>query len=216
VNYQWQQPCWLAKRKAGLQTLVDFNEFQGYERLLRARVTAQSQGAKRKRTEVPMTVQAIPQGFHSLTPGLTCKDAAKAIEVYKKAFGATERSRFAGPDGRIMHAELQIGDSMIFLADEFPGMSAAPTQGAPPSQAVYMYVPNVDATYDQAVAAGCQGAMPVSDMFWGDRFGKVIDPFGHHWNLATHTEDVAPAEMERRGKEWMAKMASMAKSAGQS
>jgi PhnB protein len=163
-----------------------------------------------------MTVQAIPQGFHSLTPGLTCKDAAKAIEVYKKAFGATERSRFAGPDGKIMHAELQIGDSMIFLADEFPGMSAAPTQGAPPSQAVYMYVPNVDATYDQAVAAGCQGAMPVSDMFWGDRFGKVIDPFGHHWNLATHTEDVAPAEMERRGKEWMAKMASMSKSAGQS
>jgi len=144
-----------------------------------------------------MTVQAIPQGFHSLTPGLTCKDAAKAIELYKKAFGATERSRFAGPD-------------------EFPGMSAAPTQGAPPSQAVYMYVPNVDATYDQAVAAGCQGAMPVSDMFWGDRFGKVIDPFGHHWNLATHTEDVAPAEMERRGKEWMAKMASMSKSAGQS
>jgi len=179
-------------------------------------ITAQSQGAKRKRTEVPMTVQAIPQGFHSLTPGLTCKDAAKAIEVYKKAFGATERSRFAGPDGKIMHAELQIGDSMIFLADEFPGMSAAPTQGAPPSQAVYMYVPNVDATYDQAVAAGCQGAMPVSDMFWGDRFGKVIDPFGHHWNLATHTEDVAPAEMERRGKEWMAKMDSMSKSAGQS
>jgi PhnB protein len=163
-----------------------------------------------------MTVQAIPQGFHSLTPGLTCKDAAKAIEVYKKAFGATERSRFAGPDGKIMHAELQIGDSMIFLADEFPGMSAAPMQGAPPSQAVYLYVPNVDATYDQALAAGCQGAMPVSDMFWGDRFGKVIDPFGHHWNLATHTEDVAPAEMERRGKEWMAKMASMSKSAGQS
>jgi PhnB protein len=179
-------------------------------------VTAQSQGAKTKRTEVPMTVQAIPQGFHSLTPGLTCKDAAKAIEVYKKAFGATERSRFAGPDGRIMHAELQIGDSMIFLADEFPGMSVAPAQGAAPSQSVYLYVPNVDATYDQAVAAGCLGAMPVSDMFWGDRFGKVIDPFGHHWNLATHTEDVAPAEMERRGKEWMAKMASMAKSAGQS
>ncbi len=136
-----------------------------------------------------MTVQAIPQGFHSLTPGLTCKDAAKAIEVYKKAFGATERSRFAGPDGKIMHAELQIGDSMIFLADESPGMSAAPTQGAPPSQAVYMYVPNVDATYDQAVAAGCQGAMPVSDMFWGDRFGKVIDPFGHHWNLAMDGQD---------------------------
>jgi PhnB protein len=166
--------------------------------------------------EVVMTAQAIPQGFHSLTPGLTCKDAAKAIEVYKKAFGATERSRMAGPDGRIMHAELQIGDSMLFLADEFPGMSAAPVQGAAPSQSVYLYVPDVDATYDKALAAGCQGAMPVSDMFWGDRFGKVIDPFGHHWNLATHTEDVAPAEMERRAKEWMANMATMSRSAGQS
>ncbi len=163
-----------------------------------------------------MTVQTIPQGFHSLTPGLTCKNAAQAIDLYKKAFGATEHSRMAGPDGRIMHAELQIGDSMMFLADEFPGMSAAPAPGAPPSQSIYLYVQDVDATYAQAVAAGCQGAMPVSDMFWGDRFGKVVDPFGHHWNLATHVEDVAPAEMERRAKEWTAQMASMAKSAGQS
>lgn len=163
-----------------------------------------------------MTAQAIPQGFHSLTPGLTCKNAAQAIELYKKAFGATEHSRMAGPDGRIMHAELQVGDSMLFLADEFPGMSAAPAQGALPSQSLYLYVKDVDTTYQQAVAAGCQGAMPVQDMFWGDRFGKVVDPFGHHWNLATHVEDVEPAEMERRAKEWTAKMASMAKSAGQS
>jgi len=163
-----------------------------------------------------MTVQAIPQGFHSLTPGLTCKNAAQSIELYKKAFGATEHSRMAGPDGRIMHAELQIGDSMLFLADEFPGMSAAPAQGALPSQSLYLYVKDVDTTYQQAVTAGCQGAMPVQDMFWGDRFGKVVDPFGHHWNLATHVEDVEPAEMERRAKEWTAKMASMAKSAGQS
>jgi PhnB protein len=163
-----------------------------------------------------MTVQAIPQGFHSLTPGLTCRNTAQAIELYKKAFGATEHNRMAGPDGRIMHAELQIGDSMLFLADEFPGMSAAPAQGVPPSQSLYLYVKDVDATYGQAVAAGCQGAMPVQDMFWGDRFGKVVDPFGHHWNLATHVEDVAPDEMERRAKEWTAKMASMAKSAGQS
>jgi len=163
-----------------------------------------------------MTVQAIPQGFHSLTAGLACKNAAQAIDLYKKAFGATEHSRMASPDGRIMHAELQIGDSMLFLADEFPGMTAAPAPGVLPAQSLYLYVKDVDATYQQAVAAGCQGAMPVQDMFWGDRFGKVVDPFGHHWNLATHVEDVAPAEMERRAKEWMAKMAGMAKSAGQS
>jgi len=143
-----------------------------------------------------MAVQAIPQGFHSVTPGLTCRNAAQAIELYKKAFGATERSRMASPDGKIMHAEIQIGDSMIFLADEYPGMSAAPSEGAPPSHAIYLYVQD--------------------DMFWGDRFGKVVDPFGHHWNLATHIEDVAPAEMERRSMEWMAAMASRAKSAGQS
>jgi PhnB protein len=163
-----------------------------------------------------MGVQAIPQGFHALTPGLTCRNAADAIELYKKAFGATERSRMASPDGSIMHAELQIGDSMIFLADEFPGMSAAPAAGSLPSQSVYLYVEDVDSVFNRAVAAGCQAAMPVDDMFWGDRFGKVIDPFGHHWNLATHIEDVAPAEMERRSNEWMAKMASMAKAAGQS
>lgn len=164
-----------------------------------------------------MAVQAIPQGFQTITPGLTCKNAAAAIELYKKAFGAVERSRMASPDGSIMHAELQIGSSVVMLADEFPGMSAAPAAGALPSQSLYMYVENVDAVHEQAVASGCQGAMPPADMFWGDRMSKVIDPFGHHWNMATHIEDVASAEMERRANEWMANMAaSMAKAAGQS
>ena len=163
-----------------------------------------------------MAVQAVPQGFHTVTPGLTCKDAAQAIELYKTAFGAIEHSRMAGPDGKIVHAEIQVGDSRIFLADEFPGMSAAPTEGSLPSQSIYLYVENVDSVYQQAVASGCKEGMPPADMFWGDRFGKVIDPFGHHWNLATHTEDVAPDEMERRSKEWMASMAAKAKSAGQS
>jgi PhnB protein len=163
-----------------------------------------------------MPVSAIPEGFHTITPGLTCKNAAAAIELYKKAFGAKEISRMPSPDGRIMHAELQIGDSRLFLADEYPGMSAAPTPGAAPSQSVYLYVQSVDDVYEKAVGAGCTGAMPVSDMFWGDRFGKVIDPFGHHWNLATHTEDVQPAEMERRAKEWMTQMAQKAQAAGQS
>ena len=115
-----------------------------------------------------------------------------------------------------MHAELQIGDSMFFLGDEFPGMSAAPAAGSLPSQSLYVYVKDADATYKQALAAGCKEGMPIADMFWGDRMGKVIDPFGHHWTLATHIEDVAPAEMERRSNEWMAKMAGVAKSAGQS
>ena len=161
-----------------------------------------------------MPVKAIPDGFHSLTPGLTCKNASAAMELYKKAFGAVEQSRMAGPDGKILHAEMQIGDSRMFLGDEFLGMSAAPAQGQPPSQAMYLYVEDVDALYKKAVDAGCTGAMPVADMFWGDRFGKVIDPFGHHWNLATHVEDVAPAEMERRSKEWMAQMAKKAQAAG--
>jgi len=122
----------------------------------------------------------------------------------------------ASPDGKIMHAELRIGNSMLFLADEFPGMTAAPALGAPPAQSLYLYVDNVDAQYQRAVDAGCTGAMPVTDMFWGDRFGKVIDPFGHHWNMATHVEDVEPAEMERRANEWMANMAGKAQAAGQS
>jgi len=163
-----------------------------------------------------MAVQAIPQGFQTITPGLTCKNAAAAIDLYKKAFGAVERSRMAGPDGRVMHAELQIGSSVLMLADEFPGMSAAPASGALPSQSLYLYVENVDRMHEQAVASGCEGAMPPADMFWGDRMSKVIDPFGHHWNMATHIEDVAPAEMERRAIEWMANMAGMSKAAGQS
>ena len=154
-----------------------------------------------------MPVSAIPEGFHTVTSGLTCKNAAAAIDLYKKAFGATEISRMPSPDGRIMHAELKIGDSHLFLADEYPGMSAAPAPGAAPSHSLYLYVKDVDASYEKAVNAGCTGVMPVADMFWGDRFGKVVDPFGHHWNLATHTEDDAPAEMERRAKEWMPQMA---------
>lgn len=164
-----------------------------------------------------MPVPTTPPGFHAITPSVTCKNAAQAIELYEKAFGAIERSRMAGPDGRIMHAELQIGDSMMFISDEYPGMSAAPEAGALPSQALYLYVDNVDSVFEQAVAAGCQPAMPVMDMFWGDRFGKVIDPFGHHWNLATHVEDVAPEEMEKRSREWMAENAKRAAAgAGQS
>src|SRR5262249_22178210 len=116
-------------------------------------------------SEVPMAVKAVPQGFHTVTPGLTYNNAAAAIDLYKKAFGAVEHSRMAGPDGRIMHAEIQIGDSHLFLSDEYPGMSAAPQPGALPSHAVYLYVEDVDATYKQAISAGCKEGMAVADMF---------------------------------------------------
>jgi PhnB protein len=156
------------------------------------------------------TVSPIPQGYHSITPALTCKDAAKAIDFYKEAFGATEVMRMPGPGGSVAHAELRIGDSVIFVSDEFPGMSAAPTPGATPSSYVFLYTENADATFNKAVASGATVSMPLADMFWGDRYGKVTDPFGHSWGVATHVEDVAPEEMERRAAEWQANMAKAA------
>jgi PhnB protein len=151
-------------------------------------------------------VQPIPEGYHSLTPAITCKNAANAIDFYKEAFGATEINRMPGPGGMIMHAELRIGDSVIFVSDEFPGMSAAPTPGATPSYYLFLYAPDVDTIFNRAVEAGAQVSMPVVDMFWGDRYGKLTDPFGHSWGIATHVEDVAPDEMARRSAEWTAKM----------
>ena len=161
-------------------------------------------------------VRAVPEGYHTVTASITCKDAARAIEFYKNAFGAQVRVCMASPDGRINHAELQIGDSVVFLGDEFPGMSAAPSQSLP-SAALYLYVEDADAVCNHAVNAGAQPSMPVTTMFWGDRYGKVVDPFGHHWGVATHVEDVSGEEMDRRAKEWMAQMnaKAMAANAGQ-
>jgi|SRR5215471_10146069 len=152
-------------------------------------------------------VKPVPDGYHTITASLTCKDAAKAIDFYKKAFGATERLRMNSPDGSVMHAELQIGDSLLFLGGEFPGMAAAPADGALPSSGLYLYVEDADALFNQAVATGCQVTMPLTNMFWGDRYGKVVDPFGHHWGISTRVEEVSPEEVERRGQEWMASLA---------
>ena len=158
-------------------------------------------------------VRPIPEGFHSLTPYITCRDAAAAIDFYKNVLGATELVRMPGPDGRVMHAELQIGDSRLMLNDEYPGMAAAPTPTAVPSSSVFLYTEDVDALVERAVQAGARVDMPLSNMFWGDRFGKFTDPFGHQWGVATHVEEVAPEEMQRRSEE-MTKQ--MAKAAGQS
>lgn len=149
----------------------------------------------------------IPQGYHTVTPSLTCRDAAKAIDFYKKAFGAQELMRMPSPDGKISHAEIKIGDSVVFINDEFPGRTAAPEPTATPSNSLFLYVEDVDTVFNQAVTAGAKSTMPLQDMFWGDRFGNLLDPFGHHWGLATHIEDVAPEEIGRRAQAFYAKAA---------
>jgi PhnB protein len=145
------------------------------------------------------TVKPIPDGYHTVTPYLIIKGAADALEFYKKAFDATELFRMAQPDGKIGHAEIKIGDSPIMLADEFPEMNYVGPQtlgGSPVS--IMIYVDDVDAIFNQAIAAGAQQQKAVEDKFYGDRIGSLVDPFGHVWHIATHKEDVTPEEMEKR------------------
>jgi PhnB protein len=162
---------------------------------------------------MPTKVKPIPAGYHTVTPYLTLNDCARAIEFYKRAFQAQEVARMDGPGGKIGHAELKIGDSMIMLADEMPGGQRSPQALGGTTCGVFLYVPDVDATFKQATEAGAKADMPPQDMFWGDRFGKLTDPFGHSWAVATHKEDIAPAEMKNRSQEAMAKMAQQHKTA---
>jgi uncharacterized glyoxalase superfamily protein PhnB len=147
------------------------------------------------------SVQPIPAGKENLIPHLVCDPCAEAIEFYKKAFGAEELMRMPGPDGhRVMHAAIRIGNSHVFLADDFPeycgGKASSPKalQGTPVT--IHQYVRDCDAAVKRAVAAGATVVMPVEDMFWGDRYGIVTDPFGHSWSFATHIKDLTPAEMQ--------------------
>lgn len=154
-----------------------------------------------------MAVKPVPEGYHTLTPYFTVRDAARAIEFYKQAFGAQERGVMKGPDGKVMHAELKIGDSIVMLADEFPEFGAvAPESGGSTSMGLHIYVDNVDQAFDRAVKAGAKVEMPVSDQFWGDRYGKLRDPFGHRWSIATHVKDMSADEMKRSMDEAMAQM----------
>jgi PhnB protein len=154
-----------------------------------------------------MPAKPIPEGYNTLTTYIAVDDAAQAIEFYKRAFGATERGRMPAPDGRIAHAEVQIGDSVVMLSDPFPQSTCKPPKElGGTSVGMFMYVEDVDAVVQRAVDAGATVTMPVEDQFWGDRFGKVADPFGHEWQIATHTEDLTPEEIEERGKEVMASM----------
>jgi PhnB protein len=145
-------------------------------------------------------IKAVPDGHHTVTPHLVVRDGARAIEFYKQAFGAVEHGRLAAPGGgKVMHAELSIGDSRIFLCDEFPEMGAQSPQaigGSPVT--IHLYVENADATAARAVEAGATLVMPVRDVPWGDRYGKLADPFGHSWSVATHIEDVSPEELAKR------------------
>jgi PhnB protein len=151
-------------------------------------------------------VKPVPVGFHTITPYLALSNSAKAIEFYKKAFGAVELSRLTNPEGGIGHAELKIGDSVLFLADECPQMgNRSPKTLGGTAVGLHLYVEDVDAVFARAVEAGATPQMPPMDMFWGDRFGKLADPFGHSWSISTHIEDMTPEEMQRRSVEAMAK-----------
>jgi uncharacterized glyoxalase superfamily protein PhnB len=150
-------------------------------------------------------VKPIPDGMHALTPYLICANAADAIAFYTKAFNAVEQIRLPGPGGKVMHATLKIGDSMLMLTDEWPehhSFGPNSLKGTPVT--IHHYVEDVDASFKQAVEAGATVVLPVTDMFWGDRYGQIEDPFGHRWSVATHTRDVTPEQMQ----EAMAKMGS--------
>jgi PhnB protein len=151
-------------------------------------------------------VKPIPQGYTTVTPAIAVKDAPKAIEFYKKALGATERNRFEGPDKKIMHAEVQIGTSIVMLSDEVMGLRSAQSYGGSPAS-FYLYVEDCDGAFKKAISAGGKQVAPVTDMFWGDRTGQFEDPFGYRWTLATHTKDMTPEEMKKAGQDWMKQMA---------
>ncbi len=178
--------------------LEDFEPGRGIERF--RKMEAQREGGGT--TLTPQSLNGCPEGMHTATPYLTCAGAAEAIEFYKNAFNAEELARLPGPDGEIVHAMIRIGDSMVMLADEFPEMesfSPKSLKGSPVT--IHLYVENVDAFVSRAVEAGAKIVMPVADMFWGDRYGQLEDPFGHKWSVATHIRDVTPEELERGARE---------------
>jgi len=148
---------------------------------------------------MPNKVKPIPDGYHAVTPYLSVKGASEAIEFYKKAFGAMETMRFAQPDGRVGHAELQIGDSKVMLADEVPDMDFLGPQarGGSPVH-LHLYVEDVDGMFKRALSAGAREVRPVQDQFYGDRLGTVADPFGHVWHVSTHKEDLSMEELKKR------------------
>jgi PhnB protein len=157
-------------------------------------------------------VKPVPDGYHTATPVLIVEDAGRALEFYTKALGGKERMRSAGPGGKVAHAEFQIGDSVFMLADEMPEMgSRSPKHWGGSPGGVWLYVAEVDAVYARATQAGAVSISAPTDMFWGDRHARIRDPFGHEWSIASHIEDVAPPELEKRAKAFYERMADMPK-----
>jgi PhnB protein len=157
---------------------------------------------------MPKKVKARPGQYHTLTPSLTVRGADKAIEWYTTVLGAKLLSRMATPDGKgVWHAELRIGDSVLMLADEDPRMGSGGPGAGIPSASIHVYLEDTDGTFQRAVAAGAKPRMPPTDMFWGDRYAQIVDPFGHLWSMATHRKDIPPDQLETRGRQWAAKMA---------
>jgi PhnB protein len=155
-----------------------------------------------------MTGKPIPEGYTGISPYLTVDDGKRAIEFYKQAFGATERGRMAAPDGRIAHAELQIGDAVVMLCDSFPQfVTQTPTEVGGTTVGLFLYVDDVDAVVQQAAAAGASVTRDPEDQFWGDRLGLVTDPYGHVWHIATRIEELSPEEIAARSREVFASMA---------
>lgn len=147
----------------------------------------------------------IPDGYHSLTPHIVVTDAAQAIDFYKKAFGAQEVTRMSTPDGKaIMHAQMKVGNSTLMMGGEFPPHCLSPKSRGGSSVTLHFYVENADAAFERAVKAGCNVRMPIADMFWGDRYGVVEDPFGHVWALATHKQDFTPEQIAENAKKFFA------------
>jgi uncharacterized glyoxalase superfamily protein PhnB len=156
---------------------------------------------------MPEQVKAVPPGFHTLTPHLTVRNAEQALEFYKNAFGADVLHVAHMPDGKVMHASLRIGDSMLMLNDEFPDYGTlSPLSTGGSAVTIHIYTENVDAAFNRAVSAGAQVKMPLADQFWGDRYGVVADPFGHKWSLGAHIKDMSPEEMQREQDRAMAAM----------
>jgi PhnB protein len=151
---------------------------------------------------MPEKPQAVPPGFHTLTPHLVVKDAVKALEFYEKAFGAEVLGKMLTPDGKVMHALLKVGDSMLMLNDEFPEMGAlSPASTGGSGVTIHIYLENVDAAFSRAISAGAEVKMPLMDQFWGDRYGLVADPYGHQWSMATHVRDMSHDEMAEAMKQ---------------
>jgi PhnB protein len=163
---------------------------------------------KTKRSKAARRVRAIPSGYRTVTPHLVIRGAASAIEFYKKAFGAKELRRSPGPGGLLTHAEIKIGDAIVMFCDEFPQMQrwVSPESLKGTTFALHIFVKDADATFAQAVTAGAKVSMPMMDAFWGDRYGRVTDPFGHEWSIATHQHDYSPAEVRKKAEEFFASL----------